>query len=99
VEDIDQAVSAGPGLRWALMGQHLIYHLAGGPGGMADFLDHLGPAVESWWQDLATWTEFPPDARPVLVEGLNEALGDRSFQEITDWRDESLLKLLATLKQ
>jgi len=98
VEDIDLAVSAGPGLRWALMGQHMIYHLGGGPGGMANFLDHLGPAVESWWQDLATWTEFPPEARQVLVDGLDQAVGERSFREITGWRDETLLKLLAALK-
>lgn len=99
VEDIDLAVSAGPGLRWALMGQHMTYHLGGGPGGMANFLDHLDPAVESWWQDLATWTEFPPEARQVLVDGLDQAVGERSFREITGWRDETLLKLLAALEK
>jgi len=99
VEDIDLAVSAGPGLRWALMGQHLIYHLAGGPGGMEAFLKHLQPAVESWWQDLATWTEMPPEAPQVLIEGLNESLGNRSFKEITDWRDQALLRLVDTLKE
>ena len=45
VEDVDKAVCAGPGLRWALMGQHMIYHLGGGQGGLAHFVDHLGPAV------------------------------------------------------
>jgi len=29
VEEIDRAVSAGPGLRWALMGPFLIHHLGG----------------------------------------------------------------------
>jgi 3-hydroxyacyl-CoA dehydrogenase len=30
VEDIDKALFAGPGLRWALMGQHLTFQLGGG---------------------------------------------------------------------
>jgi carnitine 3-dehydrogenase len=41
--DIDAAISEGPGLRWALMGPHLTFHLAGGSGGMAHFLEALGP--------------------------------------------------------
>jgi len=32
VADADAAVCMGPGLRWALMGPNLIYHLGGGPG-------------------------------------------------------------------
>jgi 3-hydroxyacyl-CoA dehydrogenase len=98
VEDIDLAVSAGPGLRWALMGQHVLYHLAGGPGGMDNFLKHLGPAVESWWRDLATWTEFPPQASQVLIEGVDETLAGASYQELKDWRDEALLKLTDTVQ-
>jgi len=34
VEDIDTAMTTGPGLRWAVMGPHLLYHLGGGPGGI-----------------------------------------------------------------
>ena len=30
VADVDAAISEGPGLRWALMGPHLTFHLAGG---------------------------------------------------------------------
>jgi 3-hydroxyacyl-CoA dehydrogenase len=48
VADVDTAISEGPGLRWALMGPHLTFHLAGGEGGMAHFLNELGPPVESW---------------------------------------------------
>ena len=35
VEDVDRAVRYGPGLRWAVMGPHLIYHLGGGEAGIA----------------------------------------------------------------
>ena len=32
VEDVNAAVAQGPGLRWALMGPHMIMNLAGGKG-------------------------------------------------------------------
>src|SRR5438270_199491 len=35
VADADAAVGAGLGLRWALMGPNLLFHLGGGPGGLA----------------------------------------------------------------
>ena len=34
VEDVDTAISAGPGLRWAVMGPHMTFHLGGGDGGI-----------------------------------------------------------------
>ncbi|MFB0558899.1 MAG: 3-hydroxyacyl-CoA dehydrogenase family protein, partial [Candidatus Bathyarchaeia archaeon] len=34
VEDVDKAVRAGPGIRWAIMGPYLTYHLGGGAGGI-----------------------------------------------------------------
>lgn len=37
LEEIDKAVSAGPGLRWAVIGPHLSYHLGGGRGGIEYF--------------------------------------------------------------
>src|SRR5260370_8356281 len=49
VADADAAVCMGPGLRWALMGPNLIYHLGGGPGGIHHFLEHFtGPSKALW---------------------------------------------------
>jgi len=94
VEDVDKAVCAGPGLRWALMGPHMIYHLGGGEGGMDHFLDHFGPAFKPWWESMAAWTTLPPETRKVLVDGLKKEMGDRSMTDITRWRDEKLSGLL-----
>src|ERR1700689_4431234 len=44
VEEIDASIAFGPGLRWALMGPCLTFHLAGGGGGMGHMLDHFGAA-------------------------------------------------------
>jgi 3-hydroxyacyl-CoA dehydrogenase, C-terminal domain len=47
VADVDTAISAGPGLRWALMGPHLTFHLAGGVGGIDHFLDQFAAPMAS----------------------------------------------------
>jgi 3-hydroxypropionate dehydrogenase (NADP+) len=94
VEDVDKALYAGPGLRWAIMGQHLIYHLGGGPSGMDHFIDHFGPAVKTVFESLASWTTLPPETKEVLTEGLKKEIGDRSPAELSRWRDEKLSGLL-----
>jgi 3-hydroxyacyl-CoA dehydrogenase len=94
VEDVDKAVSAGPGLRWAIMGQHMIYHLGGGQGGLAAFIQHLTPAFEMWWNDLADWKNFPDGAREALMAGIEQETAGRDLNEVMRWRDEKLIKVL-----
>ena len=59
VADVDAAISEGPGLRWALMGPHTTFHLAGGEGGMEHFMRHLMPAVTGWWPASTTNSPAP----------------------------------------
>lgn len=97
VADIDAAVSEGPGLRWALMGQHMTFHLGGGEGGLGHFLNHLLPAVESWWDDLGT-PHMTPELQARLVEGVHAQADGRSLAELAQRRD-ALLAHLVALKQ
>ncbi len=97
VEDVDKAVSAGPGLRWAVMGPHMIYNLGGGEGGMDHFIDHFGPAVKTWWESMATWTTLPSEAKPMLIDGLKAEMGDRTLSDMNCRRDEKLSKILKIL--
>ena len=94
VDDVDAAIAYGPGLRWAVMGPHLTFHLAGGKGGMAHFFDHLGPNVEKWWADLGT-PLITPELRDLIVGGVDEEIGDRSYEELVEQRDQTLLRVLA----
>src|SRR5262249_54332596 len=52
VADVDAAVTNGPGLRWAIMGPHLTYHVGGGRGGIAEYFEKLGPSQQARWADL-----------------------------------------------
>lgn len=99
VEDVDQALCAGPGLRWAFMGQHLIYHLGGGSGGLAAFIDHLAPAFEMWWPSLAEWKSFPTGAKEQLVAGVEAEMAGRDFSEVLRWRDEKLIGVLKAVRE
>lgn len=98
VEDVDTAIAQGPGLRWALMGPNMIFGLAGGAGGMAHFLDHIGPAMERWWADLGH-PELTPDVREKLVAGWAKEMAGRSVDELAVERDRQLLALLEMLRR
>jgi len=99
LEDVDKAVSAGPGIRWAILGPHLSYHLGGGSGGIEHFLNHLGPAMEARWSTLASWTSMPPSAESKVIEGIKKAklVREKSIEDIAKWRDKKLVALLKTL--
>src|SRR5918992_111933 len=44
VEEIDDAIRYGPGLRWSFLGTFLTYRIAGGEAGMSHFMAQFGPA-------------------------------------------------------
>jgi carnitine 3-dehydrogenase len=98
VQQIDDAIAYGPGLRWALMGPILTFHLAGGPGGMAHMLDHFGPALLEPWTRLDA-PALTPQLRNRVVSGA-EALADgASVAELERRRDDFLVDLLLLLEK
>jgi carnitine 3-dehydrogenase len=94
VSDIDTAISAGPGLRWALMGPHLTFHLAGGTGGMEHFLNQFAGPMTEWWRDLGNPT-LTPDLRDRLTAGIADETGGRDIIQLEARRDRFLVDLLA----
>ena len=49
VEEIDDAIRFGAGLRWSFMGTFLTYRIAGGEAGMRHFMAQFGPALQWPW--------------------------------------------------
>jgi carnitine 3-dehydrogenase len=94
VADVDAAISEGPGLRWALMGPHLTFHLAGGTGGMAHFLEQLGPPLESWWDDLGN-PRLTSEIGKALTAGVMAETEGRDIAALAAERDRFLVDLLA----
>ena len=94
-EEIDAAITDGPGMRLAFMGPMLSFHLGAGAGGMGYHFAHYG--VDQ------PWTHCPPPAltdelKRRLIEGTKDQQGDRSFGDMLQWRDRHLLELLAVKK-
>ena len=96
VADSDVAVCYGPGLRWGVMGANLLFHLGGGQGGIQHFMDHLSGPVSSWWKDLGKITEFSPEVKQTIINGVRDEVAGRSIEELEHERDMMLLELLAT---
>ncbi|WP_336367481.1 3-hydroxyacyl-CoA dehydrogenase NAD-binding domain-containing protein [Marinobacter sp. C2H3] len=89
VEDIDLAVTAGPGLRWAIQGPFMTYHLGGGPGGIRHYLEHLGPSQQYRWASLGQ-PDVTPELTEQVVAGVEAACAGRSVAELADQRDQLL---------
>jgi len=94
VADVDAAVAWGPGLRWSVMGPHMVFHLAGGAGGMQHFLDHLAEPVATWWQDLGQ-PNLDTIVNAKLVSGVVAEADGRSIRELEAYRDQMVAGLLA----
>ena len=79
VADADAAVCMGPGLRWALMGPNLLYHLGGGPGGIRHFLEQFAGPMTACWADLGS-PDLGPELQKKIVDGVLEEVDGRSFE-------------------
>jgi 3-hydroxyacyl-CoA dehydrogenase len=96
VADSDTAVCWGPGLRWGLMGPNLLFHLGGGPGGIQHFMEQFTGPLATWWKDLGKITDFSPEVKQTIIEGVLKEAGNRSIEELERERDTMLLELLVT---
>ena len=93
VEDIDAAIANGPGLRWALLGPFATQHLSGGPGGLAHVLEHLGPPMDDYWQDLLP-TRMTNEVKAAVLAGSDAQTASWDLAAVTRERDEMLVTLL-----
>ena len=96
--ELDEAIMYGPGLRWAIMGTCLTFHLAGGKTGMRHMLEQFGPALELPWTKLKA-PKLTNDLIEKMVSGTSEQAGEKSVKELEKLRDECLIEILQALKK
>ena len=94
VADVDAAVAMGPGLRWALMGPILTFHLGGGAGGLGYLMEHID--VSTLWPGLGT-PAMTDGFKQALIAGVEAEAGGRSIDELARERDRRLLALLKAI--
>jgi 3-hydroxybutyryl-CoA dehydrogenase len=95
VEDVDKAMWAGPGLRWAVMGPTMLFHLGAGEGGLTEFCERYTPSFNRWWDDLGE-LHLNPEIAAQLVDGVEQEAGGQSAAELSTSRDEMLAAILST---
>jgi carnitine 3-dehydrogenase len=93
VADADAAIAYGPGLRWAFMGPSLTFHMAGGEGGMKHFMEHIGPAMQGWMDDLGA-PRLTSKTQQAIINGVTEEAAGRSMADLQLWRDRKLIEIL-----
>jgi 3-hydroxyacyl-CoA dehydrogenase len=92
-KDVDTALASGPGLRWGLMGNMMINHLAGGEGGIEHFFEQFAGPLQAGWKGLGS-PELTPEVQQKLIDGVHAEVGSRTISELEAERDELLIGLL-----
>ena len=94
VEDIDTAVSAGPGLRWAAMGPTQLFHLGAGEGGLAAFCERYAESFNRWFDSLGR-PHLDKASVESLVEGLASIRQSHSIQDLSNRRDALITGMIS----
>ncbi|WP_447250520.1 3-hydroxyacyl-CoA dehydrogenase NAD-binding domain-containing protein [Mesorhizobium sp. ORM8.1] len=97
---LDDVVTSSLGIRWATSGPFLSFHLGGGPGGLAHFMEHLGPPMELAWKHLGK-ASFDDATKTLLAKQLGPSYGASSFYALSETRDDkevAVIKGLAELE-
>ena len=97
VEDVDKAVWAGPGLRWAAEGPHMLFHLGAGAGGLQEFCNRYGDSFHRWWDDLGN-ANLTPELAKKLMKGVEREGGTQTMAELSNKRDALITGLLQATK-
>lgn len=97
VGEIDDAIRFGCGLRWAQMGTFQTYAIAGGEGGMHDFLKQFGPALEWPWTKLMDTPEMDDALIEKIAAQTESQSAGRGVDELEQIRDDNLVAILKAL--
>ena len=84
--DVEDAVTWGPGFRWAVLGPLLHRHLGGGKGGVRHMIEHFG------WSGT-------PGGEVDFIEAVEQRCGGVPVAELESWRDDKLIAMLHALTE
>jgi carnitine 3-dehydrogenase len=98
VEEIDDAIRYGAGLRWSFLGTFLTYRMAGGEAGMRHFMAQFGPTLRLPWTKLTEVPELTDGLIDKIVAQSDAQAGDRSIRELEELRDDCLVAVMQGLR-
>jgi carnitine 3-dehydrogenase len=97
VEELDDIMRYGFGLRWAQMGMFQTYRIAGGEAGMRHFMAQFGPALAWPWTKLMDVPEFNDELVDMVATQSDAQSGQWSIRELERIRDENLIGIMEAL--
>jgi 3-hydroxyacyl-CoA dehydrogenase len=102
VEDIEKAMSFGPGLRWATMGPYLVYQLGGGKEGIKGLMMHIGVTSleitdKKAMQEYEAYANFiQGEVNKIMTKRPTEFGNDN--ESLSKFRDRLIIKILKERK-
>jgi carnitine 3-dehydrogenase len=98
VEEIDDAIRYGAGLRWSFLGTFLTYRMAGGEAGMRHFMAQFGPTLRLPWTKLTDVPELTDGLIDKIVAQSDAQAAGRSIRELEELRDACLVAVMQGLR-
>jgi len=93
VQDADIAVSYGPGLRWGVMGPSLQWHLAGGAGGIEQFVKQFMDGFVGLMKKLEM-PEVTPALLQTVIDGVLEEANGQTVEQLAQTENKVVSELL-----
>ncbi|MFM1551564.1 MAG: 3-hydroxyacyl-CoA dehydrogenase, partial [Lentisphaeria bacterium] len=59
-------------------------------------LEHLGPEIENWWEDLGA-PRLTPEVKAKLIAGMDAEIAGTTYEKLIAQRDSELLAVLDVL--
>jgi carnitine 3-dehydrogenase len=97
VEELDDIMRYGFGLRWAQMGMFQVYRIAGGEAGMRHFMAQFGPCLSWPWTKLMDVPEFNDELVDLIAKQSDEQSDKWSIRELEKIRDDNLVAIMEAL--
>lgn len=99
VEEVDDAIRFGAGLRFASMGTMLTYRIAGGEGGMRHFMEQFGQALKWPWTKLTDVPELTDELLDRIEAQSDRQAAGATVRELERLRDVCLVGILKALRE
>jgi carnitine 3-dehydrogenase len=99
VEELDDIMRYGFGLRWAQMGMFQVYRIAGGEAGMRHFMAQFGPCLSWPWTKLTDVPEFNDELVDLISTQSDEQSGQWSIRDLEKIRDDNLVAIMEALSK
>ncbi len=97
VEELDDIIRFGFGLRWAQMGLFQTYRIAGGEAGMRHFLAQFGPCLSWPWTRLTDVPEMDEALVETIAAQSDEQARGLTIRELEQIRDDNLIAIMRGL--